>query len=986
MYRDIFKRIIEASQTESLTFFVGAGISKLSNAPKWSELIDAFCDNLGRAKKPYYSNEEYLSIPQMYYYSIDQDEDQYYNFINHCFGGKKLIPNAIHKMLLDLNPRAFITTNFDDLLETAASENCQSFKVVACDDEISEITGNRFILKLHGDLNHKNIVLKEEDYLNYSDNFKLVETLLKSIFSTNTVVFIGYGLNDYNIKLILNWTKTLLKEKFNKPIFIYTDDAELSKDELRYHESKGLCVVDYRHCADTEPTDFIDRYKFVLNAITDSSIFSVKGKDEIDSFELLYNLLAPLDTMKALRIQDIKEKLHHKVIIESNGVINLSVSENVLFNHFVTINDMNEDDRLSLDNDILQKFKTIVSVLSKAQIRCIRCSDHKIRTIANDHFVFANPCCLQFDYNEMQEYVAKEYNNYRDNYKKAYYLAKLYRYKESYELFVSVAIEAYIATDHLWHFFAQANRYVIYQAMKSANNNLMYYNSFDFEGLSGGIIRAEQIEHMFERLPIESQNEYRCFKDIASFNMLYENSYYSFQDGMKLQDAIESNTQEWGVTSADKVISRINQNLHFFLGNGLYMEEFTEFKTTIRNLMSTLVYKYSVQTKKNVDDGLFGTASNDIYFDNIDFYCFVEYFDTKQLDRLFHKHSIKTLDFKNIEIIEAAVQNLCSYYGTLLKSNQRIEVFSIQNKIKRCLNLLRYMDISQELVDFVCSFIFKYEFREICIGDKILFLDSQVWKRKRYSETTASVVENKLIYYVDSHIDAIINTKNFDLLSKHSNLNYPNLIHYINADDSFKSRKLAYRITKIIKNSYTQFKEQIKWHYYPYLSASQQKSVVKWICDGIDNEFSFNDFLFLVNHDVKIDKKILRALKKHLKNEIELSKKESPIETYPKHDHFEALNLVGYFCREGSLKRKDFSAFLNLSPMFDLFYKFEKFDFENFDVTWLLNWQDKMIQTLSENKVVRNKIRECIAKEINSSQLRDSDLKRLSTILTKYFC
>ena len=261
-----------------------------------------------------------------------------------------------------------------------------------------------------------------------------------------------------------------------------------------------------------------------------------------------------------------------------------------------------------------------------------------------------------------------------------------------------------------------------------------------------------------------------------------------------------------------------------------------------------------------------------------------------------------------------------------------------------------------------------------------------MWKRKRYSETTASVVENKLIYYVDSHIDAIINTKNFDLLSKHSNLNYPNLIHYINADDSFKSRKLAYRITKIIKNSYTQFKEQIKWHYYPYLSASQQKSVVKWICDGIDNEFSFNDFLFLVNHDVKIDKKILRALKKHLKNEIELSKKESPIETYPKHDHFEALNLVGYFCREGSLKRKDFSAFLNLSPMFDLFYKFEKFDFGNFDVTWLLNWQDKMIQILSENKVVRNKIRECIAKEINSSQLRDSDLKRMSTILTKYFC
>lgn len=48
MYKEVFKKIIEASQTESLTFFVGAGISTLSGAPKWSELIDAFSDSLGR--------------------------------------------------------------------------------------------------------------------------------------------------------------------------------------------------------------------------------------------------------------------------------------------------------------------------------------------------------------------------------------------------------------------------------------------------------------------------------------------------------------------------------------------------------------------------------------------------------------------------------------------------------------------------------------------------------------------------------------------------------------------------------------------------------------------------------------------------------------------------------------------------------------------------------------------------------------------------
>ena len=95
------------------------------------------------------------------------------------------------------------------------------------------------------DFKHNNFVLKEEDYLNYSDNFKLIETLVKSIFSTNTVVFIGYSLNDYNIKLILNWTKTLLKDSFREPIFLYVGSQVLTDTEIIYHQSKGLLVIEW---------------------------------------------------------------------------------------------------------------------------------------------------------------------------------------------------------------------------------------------------------------------------------------------------------------------------------------------------------------------------------------------------------------------------------------------------------------------------------------------------------------------------------------------------------------------------------------------------------------------------------------------------------------------------------------------------------------------------------------------------------------------
>lgn len=199
MYEKLYKRILDASQTNSLIFFVGAGISALSGAPRWSELIDKFAEQIGEAdKNKNYSTSDYLAIPQKYFYSIDENNDLYYSKINSWFNNDNLNTNCIHDMLLSFNPRSFITTNFDNLIESAASKQCQGFKVIASDEEVSQITGNRYILKIHGDLEHKNIVLKEEDYLNYSENFMLIETLLKSIFATETVVFIGYGLNDYN--------------------------------------------------------------------------------------------------------------------------------------------------------------------------------------------------------------------------------------------------------------------------------------------------------------------------------------------------------------------------------------------------------------------------------------------------------------------------------------------------------------------------------------------------------------------------------------------------------------------------------------------------------------------------------------------------------------------------------------------------------------------------------------------------------------------
>lgn len=993
MYEELFKRIIDASYTNSLTFFVGAGVSKLSNAPKWSELIDAFCNHLGKETKEKYSNDEYLSIPQMYYYSIKKDNDIYYNFINECFGKKELVPNKVHKMLLDLEPASFITTNFDDLLESAVAEYCQTFKVIAKDDEIPLVNGDRFILKLHGDLKHRNIVLKEEDYLNYSETFKLIETFLKSIFSTNTVVFIGYGLNDYNIKLILNWAKTLLNEHFNQPIFIYTDDEKLDSNDLQYHESRGLNVIDYHNCIDSykiEKIDFIDRYTSVLTKIMNLSVFSLNGKTDIEAFEILYDLLSPLDQLKTLRMQDVRLKLKNKIMIDNGGAIYANVDDNVLLTQYINILQMPFEEREKLPTDVINKFDTITRVFIKAQIFWIITKDNQHYNInyKEEKIAFADEMCINFDYNSMIEYVNKESYNLWDTYRKAYYLAKLNRHRESYDLFTSVVKQSYTEKNYLLYYLSQTNRKTLYLSIKNINNNFNYYNYYKMDDIEDSEINIEKIEHIFDTLPFEFRTKYSCLKNISSFDVLFENSYYSSIDADKLQDTIESNVHEFGITSADKVISRINNNLHFFIGNGLYMEEFAEFKNTIRSLMSLIVYKYATQKKKIFEEEIFGSSKgNEIHLDNIDFFCLLEYFDVKKINKLFHKHDIKTIEFNDMPAIEQVVRNCLKYYKEIIKTKKKVEIWECQNKIKNCLNLLRFIDVSQDLVDYVCDFIFEYDFRNIDISDKILFLDSQLIKRKKISNNTTLIIEKKFIFYLDKHISCIDNKQNFDLMSSRSGINYPNLIFYIKKEtDKYESKKLSLRISRIINKNYTQFMNALKWKYYEFLSEKQKKNVIKFVKKEIENKFDYDSLLFLLNYNIKVSSSVIESLIVYLDNQIELSKESKPFKTYPTSEPLEHLNHTGYLCLAGYLDKTLFEKYQNISPMFDFYYQYEKFNFSNFDISWLLQMSKHMHSNVAKNSYVCKQIRNIISKELKSENLNVDDKKKFVDILIKYYC
>ena len=246
--------LAEELEKGKLVVFVGAGVSKNSGLPEWEELIKDYADYRGIKE---FTSKQFLTIPEEVFERYGSLK--YYEIAEKRFSGK-YFPNSIHRILKEMDLTYIITTNYDTLIE----DEIKNLQVVSKDEDLPYTSSNKMLIKMHGDFKNKNIVLKKSDYDNYEKNFQLISTLIKGLFTTNTILFIGYSYNDTNVQQIMNWIKEILKEETRKAFlveFTEKDDKEeengeqinrislklLTKnnDEILYADKKGRVDYDY---------------------------------------------------------------------------------------------------------------------------------------------------------------------------------------------------------------------------------------------------------------------------------------------------------------------------------------------------------------------------------------------------------------------------------------------------------------------------------------------------------------------------------------------------------------------------------------------------------------------------------------------------------------------------------------------------------------------------------------------------------------------
>ncbi|GBG94034.1 hypothetical protein LFYK43_04930 [Ligilactobacillus salitolerans] len=291
------KHINEAARNNSLILFVGAGVSKNSGLPSWSELINVFKEEMDLQDE-----DDYLKVAQYYYDSVGQQK--YFQKIQEVLQNDiNINPNEIHNQILRIRPRHIITTNYDSLIEDKIDSSIEKYEVIKQDSDIPYAQSGRYLIKMHGDLALKNIVLKEDDYLDYEKNFFMVSTLIKSLIMNNTVLFIGYSLNDSTFNSIFRIIQDSFGENAKKAYFYTADRQNSAKEE--YYKHKGITVIsDETTSSDCLGEATID---FLKNILSFENVIPKSSTELWDNVNFLDNLPF-VQTTDVVSVSNLKSK------------------------------------------------------------------------------------------------------------------------------------------------------------------------------------------------------------------------------------------------------------------------------------------------------------------------------------------------------------------------------------------------------------------------------------------------------------------------------------------------------------------------------------------------------------------------------------------------------------------------------------------------------------------------------------------------------
>lgn len=983
------KKIKEAIDNNKLVLFVGAGVSANSGLPTWDKLVQSFANELS-IKQYDNSLETLLKIPQFYF--NERGEKEYFDKLNDVFSKEIYKINPIHDMIFKMLPRHIVTTNFDDLLEQAALKFSGFYHTVRDDFDLPYDSMNKMIIKMHGDFSKKNVVLKEDDFLSYSNNFRLIENYIKSLISTNVVLFIGYSANDPNFKLIFQWVKELLKGHF-QPAYMLDVSSEAKSMEFNYYKNRGINIL------------YHDQIKGILPNENKFSIYNERGNN-------LYNFLNFIVESESNRFYSISDVDYVYKKLEIFKKLNFIIADDVIkaldmgqakydFSGDKKIRYFNDDNpliRVFSEENILssknEKIHKIVETFKKANITGLETfnkniidwgmsSDIETPTISEDLIEFKkieNISLIHLISNDLATF-----DDYYSLLESAFILYKEEKYYEAYSLYKHLSIKAFENKEYHIHFISEFNRkHVGKLLLISRQNSKKIENE----------VKKINLESIFESLPLKEQQSLMHLKDLSNFQVIYKNKYHLDEQVKKIKNN-KILIEKGGFSTDYSIITSIHltENLWNFINrNFLCIEHYTEVKSLYKSFVEGVIASYS--TTQADRDGMFSgiNYTKVDQFNKFTLYLMVTFSKTKELEGLFDIYGIESL------IVETTAKDyLFTSFSNL------IELILLRE------NVATYRK-------YLCNFLLIFSKIELHEQDFRLILNNM---EQLLSENLIHLNDEE---YLNLFIVRQINrgTKNKESI-KNIMLKYLTLYNKSKNIIEFYNGRFFINLTKIIKKEYLEtIDNQIisdVISYASYLSErnekvelcllleriimqifelcpeslkSEIKKIVVTLLNSHEDEgfntslariYNFSIFEKIIEPNAKQNNNFILNICSVIKSNKGIRSYPCPIETN--------LNMLTDLYRFGYIEMVDIKDYIDLfkgySDYFDIIFCANEFDFNKLTSNLLNLLKPNEIDDIMENQEIKEKIYNKIENEIFSENKINKELDILQNFYKRKY-
>ena len=531
------RQLIQAAANKNrLVVFVGAGTSIPSGMPSWSKAVEKIKEHL--SDKICACENDFLKIPQYYY--NEHGRNNYVELMREIFKyGKNLYTRDIHHKILKFRTKYIITTNYDHLLEQALSEENQVFDVVSHDKDLAYGTADRKIIKIHGDFEHDNFVLKEEDYLRYSHLFRLIETYIRALIAGNVILFLGYSFNDPDLKQIFTWVKEILgSDRPQSYIVEVREDYSVAK--TNYFKNFGISIL---YASKKLNKDFNPNE---LEKNLDKMISFLQSEPELeytDKIDTLYQELKPFISMNYVYGEYIKNAFAQcGIMVDFNAqtLMAYQMEENkqdatnvLLLDIYLSLNNANKISDLKK----WEKLSQIIKLLGKSRchefsIEWIHSKEKSIainlpssRDAEIERICIAN---IKYDIDTLMKLKDDNFGRLSDSkpqfyFQQAFLSYLLCDYIDAYQNLQKATVSCYRNEMHDWYFLALLNRTLV--------SKIAY--KYDLDRKEVEAIRKDadglDLEQVFQTLPKSGRKCSDYLKDLYTFQIFYR----SFQEVYK---------------------------------------------------------------------------------------------------------------------------------------------------------------------------------------------------------------------------------------------------------------------------------------------------------------------------------------------------------------------------------------------------------------------------------------------------------------------